>query len=380
MNDTMQDRPYITVMVPVYNGENFLRQAVDSVLSQPCGDFEVLILDDGSTDRTREIGEAYAAQDNRVHFFTHENVGLGQNRNLGYPHVRGKWLIFLDHDDVMFPGVYTEELRQALEKCESTGIEMIVNSRVRSNEQLGDLRFDRIPTNGIFPSHDPVSWKIPYELATNVYSADLVLRNSITFATTRPEMESIFRHQCAYLANRVMFCNQGFIEIRRASGSQITNNWNRMKMRAVRLAEYSKLPAWHKVHGDDSAAVSKAYEVLSGTIVDFFDAAARAGLPCEDIDKTLSENAVRDDVLQPRAEYTKTARDVLRHYRAGRLGRIKADAILRGLVRVAKRRFATSDQERGADLQWANEQFEEAAKRYPAAILGLIHGEAIGRK
>lgn len=43
MNDTMQDRPYITVMVPVYNGENFLRQAVDSVLSQPCGDFEVLI-------------------------------------------------------------------------------------------------------------------------------------------------------------------------------------------------------------------------------------------------------------------------------------------------------------------------------------------------
>ena len=372
MSHIMQDRPYVTVMIPVYNGENFLRQAVDSVLSQPCRDFEVLILDDGSTDRTREIGEMYAAQDDRVRFFTHKNVGLGENRNLGYPYVRGTWLIFLDHDDVMSPGVYTEELHHALEECESAGIEMIVNSRVRGNEQLGDLRFDRIPTNGVFPSHDSVSWKIPYELATNIYSADLILRNNITFATTRPEMESIFRHQCAYLANHVMFCNQGFLEIRRSSDSQITSNWNQVKMRAVRLAEYAKLPLWHKSHGNDPAAISKAYEVLSDTIVEFFDTAVRAELSRADIDKTLVSNKVHNDVLLPRAEYTTVARNLIHWYQGGKLVRIKVDAIFRGAIRVLKRKFTAFEQERGVENRWTDAQFSEAVKQYPSAILSLL--------
>lgn len=94
-------RPLVSVVMPSYNTAQYIREAVDSVLEQDYPNLELLVIDDGSTDATPEIIEAYGE---RVRFFTQQNAGAGAARNLGLREARGEYIAFLDSDDVWLPG------------------------------------------------------------------------------------------------------------------------------------------------------------------------------------------------------------------------------------------------------------------------------------
>lgn len=89
----------ISVIVPIYNCEPYLRDAIESVLSQTYKDFELLLIDDGSTDNGASICQEYALKDKRVIFIHQENGGVSKARNTGLDHAKGEWIIFLDADD-----------------------------------------------------------------------------------------------------------------------------------------------------------------------------------------------------------------------------------------------------------------------------------------
>lgn len=89
----------ISVIVPVYNTEKYLRRCVDSILAQTYTDFELLLIDDGSTDGSGAICDEYAALDPRVRVFHKPNGGVSSARNLGLDHSRGEWVGFIDGDD-----------------------------------------------------------------------------------------------------------------------------------------------------------------------------------------------------------------------------------------------------------------------------------------
>lgn len=91
--------PKISVIVPVYNAEKSLRKCVDSILSQTFTDFELLLIDDGSKDKSGDICDEYAHQDDRVKVFHKENGGVSSARNLGIEKARGEWISFVDADD-----------------------------------------------------------------------------------------------------------------------------------------------------------------------------------------------------------------------------------------------------------------------------------------
>lgn len=94
----------ISIIIPVYNTEQYLRACLDSVLSQSFADYEVLLIDDGSTDGSGSICDAYAQRDNRIRVFHKENGGVSSARNLGLDNARGEWVYFVDSDDEMLPG------------------------------------------------------------------------------------------------------------------------------------------------------------------------------------------------------------------------------------------------------------------------------------
>ena len=96
MNETT---PKISVIVPVYKAEAYLHRCVDSILAQTFQDFEVLLIDDGSPDRSGEICDEYARKDNRVRVFHKENGGVSSARNLGLDNAIGEWITFVDSDD-----------------------------------------------------------------------------------------------------------------------------------------------------------------------------------------------------------------------------------------------------------------------------------------
>lgn len=94
--------PKISVIVPVYKAEKYLHRCVDSILAQTFTDFEVLLIDDGSPDRSGEICDEYAKKDSRVRVFHKENGGVSSARNMGIKRAIGEWIIYIDSDDYFF--------------------------------------------------------------------------------------------------------------------------------------------------------------------------------------------------------------------------------------------------------------------------------------
>lgn len=97
----MKIKPKVSIVIPVYNGSRYLQQTVVSVLKQSFNDFEVLILNDGSTDNTGQIVLELENLDNRIRAFEKENTGVAATRNLGLERALGEFVVFLDADDLL---------------------------------------------------------------------------------------------------------------------------------------------------------------------------------------------------------------------------------------------------------------------------------------
>ena len=94
----------ISIIIPVYNTEKYLPTCLDSILFQSYSDFEILLVDDGSTDGSARICDMYSEKDKRIRVFHKENGGVSSARNLGLDNASGEWVYFVDSDDQVLPG------------------------------------------------------------------------------------------------------------------------------------------------------------------------------------------------------------------------------------------------------------------------------------
>ena len=93
----------LSVVIPAYNVGQYVAQCLQSVLSQSFTDFEVIVVNDGSTDNSAEIARSFADADSRVRVVDQPNGGLSAARNTGIDLASGKWLMFVDSDDMLLP-------------------------------------------------------------------------------------------------------------------------------------------------------------------------------------------------------------------------------------------------------------------------------------
>lgn len=104
----------ISVIVPIYNVERYLRRALDSIIAQTHQDWEAILVDDGSTDQSGHIADEYAKKDPRFRVVHKENGGLSDARNAGMKEVKGQWVVYLDSDDFLHPQLMELCLEAAL--------------------------------------------------------------------------------------------------------------------------------------------------------------------------------------------------------------------------------------------------------------------------
>ena len=105
---TQQGTKLISVIIPVYNGANFVREAIDSVLNQTLDDYELIVLDDGSTDDTPSIVQSYGV---RLTYIRQDNQGVAAALNNGIVHSQGNYIAWLSHDDVFVPNKLERQIQ-----------------------------------------------------------------------------------------------------------------------------------------------------------------------------------------------------------------------------------------------------------------------------
>ena len=163
--------PKASVIVPVYNVETYLEKCVQSILRQTERDFELLLVDDGSTDSSGQLCEELAKKDSRIRVIHQENQGLGGARNTGIREAKGDWLLLVDSDDWIEPEILEKSLEAGLRE-EADMVVFPFRSVDEEGRELAVFR-ENIPVGRAFALKErkdilltaPVAWNKLYRTA-----------------------------------------------------------------------------------------------------------------------------------------------------------------------------------------------------------------------
>ena len=136
--------PVISVIVPVYNTEKYLSRCIDSILTQTFTDLELLLVDDGSTDKSGIICDEYALKDSRVRVFHKENGGVSFARNLGVQEARGNWIAFVDADDWILE-TYLANFVNNIKKDTQLIVATTIEKKIASSDYIKQLLLYIVP-------------------------------------------------------------------------------------------------------------------------------------------------------------------------------------------------------------------------------------------
>ena len=195
--------PKVSVIIPVYNVEEYLRQCLDSVINQTLKEIEIICVDDGSTDSSLEILKEYAAKDHRITVITQQNNGAAIARNIGLYNINANYIGFIDADDYIDLDFYEKLLNMAIK----TNADI-----VKSNAKIIDCdlttRFDDAQISNIRLYG---KWRFLYQWWTGLYKANIIKNNNIKFPDKIISSQDIvFLTYCVIYANKIELCPNTF--------------------------------------------------------------------------------------------------------------------------------------------------------------------------
>ncbi|MBO7244768.1 MAG: glycosyltransferase family 2 protein [Alphaproteobacteria bacterium] len=175
--------PLISVIIPVYNVEKYLRECLDSVINQTLKDIEIICVDDGSTDNSLEILKEYAKKDNRLKIFTQKNKGSGAARNLGIKQSSGEFICFIDSDDYypspdILQTLYSSAVQQKVKICGGE-FAMFTNETKKLTQN-----FVGPDTKYLFKQNEIIVYKdyqFDYGYHRFIYNRNMLISNNIFF-------------------------------------------------------------------------------------------------------------------------------------------------------------------------------------------------------
>ena len=249
----MADRVTLSIIIPVYNGEKFIARALDSILSQPSSDYEIIIVDDGSTDNSREIIQKYETQYTAVKLINNSHHGVCHTRNVGIENANGKYILFFDQDDILFKGAYNSDLSDRLDKYYCEGVDIFCFRFVKSDDTI--QRFYTEPTRKESGKNDRV-YKVsglPTHFA--IYNEKFFHENGLRFMESRYEdLDMQFMHLLFYYADKIVYDNNVLLYCWVMHlGSASHSNLNFEKKYFDNIKYWKKTADLHYAQGDNDA-------------------------------------------------------------------------------------------------------------------------------
>lgn len=252
--------PKVSVIIPVYNTEKYVRQAVESIRRQTLKDIEIIIVNDGSTDGSMTILEELAAQDERVKLFSQENQGQSIARNFALQKVGGKYLYFMDSDDYL----ENEALELCFEKAESNNLDFVLFDAEILNPQdttAIDITYQRtqiMNEESIYTGNELLNLFIRKYIFTpspclSFINTAFLRQQNLSFYPGIIHEDQLFTCKLYLNANKVMCIAKPFFKRRFRSDSTMTNRFAWKNMRGyltvtAELLQYaSKHPEYKKL-------------------------------------------------------------------------------------------------------------------------------------
>ncbi|EFM31868.1 glycosyltransferase [Streptococcus mitis] len=228
----------ITVIVPVYNIENYLNKCLDSLINQTYKNLEIIVVNDGSTDNSGKICQEYAKKDNRIVYIEKENGGLSDARNAGLDRLTGSYVTFVDSDDWIELD-YVETLYKKISEYQA---DIAVGNYYSFNESegmfyfhiSGDSYYEKVYDNmsifeNLYESQEMKSFAL-ISACGKLYKASLF--DYIRFDKGKLGEDGYMNQKLYLLVQKVVYINQGLYAYRQRSGS-ITKTWTEKWMHAL---------------------------------------------------------------------------------------------------------------------------------------------------
>ena len=228
----------ITVIVPVYNVENYLRKCLDSIIAQTYKNIEIIVVNDGSTDASGQICQEYTQIDNRIVYIEKENGGLSEARNVGLDKMTGSYVTFIDSDDWAELD-YVEILYKKIIEYQA---DISVGNYYSYNEDeetyyfhiYGNSYYEKVYDNisifeNLYESQEMKSFAL-ISAWGKLYKAKLF--DYLRFEKGKLGEDGYFNQKMYLSVNKVVYLNKGLYAYRQRSGS-ITNTWTEKWMHAL---------------------------------------------------------------------------------------------------------------------------------------------------
>ena len=184
----MYRKPLVSVVMPVYNGEKYLNEAIESILSQTMQDFELILINDGSTDGSLQIIEKYMKKDQRIKMLSHINKGLVKSLNEGVEASLGTYIARMDADDISMPDRFFKEVLLLRSNPQldlvGTNFELLFSGTVSDETRKQKERFEsnvNLPVSGFEYRILHPTWMIKKELFSKIGMYDFYYAEDVEF-------------------------------------------------------------------------------------------------------------------------------------------------------------------------------------------------------
>lgn len=212
-----------SVIIPLYNASSYLHHSIDSLLSQPFQDIEIILVDDGSTDGSAAICDEYAKKDSCISVFHEPHSGVAHSRQVGFEHATGDYILYVDADDQvdanMVSDMYDEATRQQADM-------VICDYRELTNE--GEVYQKQEPTasDGVTVLDDIVNGKLYGALWNKLMRREWLLETRACFPQELSMREDlIFLSQCLPFAKKITYIPKAYYGYERRNATALTSNY-----------------------------------------------------------------------------------------------------------------------------------------------------------
>lgn len=225
----------ISIIVPVYNVEKYLKRCIDSILLQTFKDFEIILVDDGSTDKSGSICDEYSMIDNRIKVIHKENGGLSSARNIGINLAKGKYIAFVDSDDYINERMYEilykfiEETKADIAICNYKKVNDNISFNKKINyDEINIKKFNNIEAlEQIYLMNGP-----QFIIACNKLYKREIFKN-LKYPEGRIHEDEFIAHKLLYNSNLVIYINEELYYYYIRENSIMNSNFSIKKFDAV---------------------------------------------------------------------------------------------------------------------------------------------------